>query len=402
MKILKRFNLDLPKVPKLRKIYKLLILALGLLLLGILVWNSKNENNKIVFTSLLKPQSSLDLDHGRLNVLLLGIAGRKHEGVNLTDTIMIASLDTKTSNVQLISLPRDIWSDKHSNKINALYQIGLDRGDGLGLTRQEFGEMLGINIPYAVRLDFNGFVEAINLVGGVDIDVKNSFDDYIYPVSGKEDDLCDKKETEQDISEDQAKSLGVKPGKLKVLLDSEGKIATLSAEPQKDIVYTDDSVFRYFPCRYEHLSFRAGLTPMDGETALKFVRSRHGTNGEGSDFARSKRQQVVLRSFKDKALSLDTLTDPAMVVSLIKTLDTSVETNLDIKQYPEILNLIRKVKRVNNITIDTSGPDPLLIIPPTSAYGAFVEIPPGNDYTRIRKYIDDIFLSEATLSGETK
>ena len=72
-----------------------------------------------------------------------------------------------------------------------------------------------------------------------------------------------------------AKELNLSPGKVKALVDKEGKIATASATA---IVYSDNQVFKLFPCRFEHLSFQKGLTHMDGETALKFVRSRHGTN----------------------------------------------------------------------------------------------------------------------------
>ncbi len=372
----------------------------AILLVIVAAFWSRSGNNTGVINYVFGNQSTIKTVDGRINVLLLGIGGDGHDGPNLTDTIMVASVDPKTREADLVSLPRDLWSTKHQVKVNALYQLGIDKGDGLGVARQEIGDMLGVEIPYAVRVDFNGFTKAVDLVGGLDINVAHSFDDYDYPVPGKEDSMCGYTQTEQDISSDQAQTLGVQPGKLKVLLDPNNKIATAAAKPGEDINYDDDMVFEYFPCRYEHLQFKQGPTHMDGATALKFVRSRHGTNGEGSDFARSKRQQLVLQAFKARVVSLDTLTNVGKMVSLVSTFGKSIDTNITQNQYLEFATTLRKVDKVKSYVIDESGEDPLLITPPTAEYGgAWVLTPPKNDFTRIRKYVADILSGVFEASG---
>ena len=198
--------------------------------------------------------------------------------------------------------------------------------------------------------------------------------------------------------EEEGETLGVEPGKLKVLMDPEGKIATAAAKPGAGFIFTDQQVFDLFPCRFEHLSFTNGKTQMDGSTALKFVRSRHGTNTEGTDFARSKRQQLVLQAFRENVLSLGTLSDLSKVTGLIKTLGASVESNIPVAQYPEFIKLVKGSQETKSFVLDTSGKDPLLVAPPTWQYGAWVLIPPDNDFAKIHQYISDIFSGKLSAS----
>lgn len=378
-----------------------LLFVLGFLaVLAVFWWNVPSGSNVTSFV--FGSGSSLKVENGRVNVLLLGIAGGKHEGPNLTDTIMVASVDVKSSRTDLISLPRDLWVDEHKAKVNTLYQIGLSRGSGLDLVRNEVGDMLGLKIPYAVRVDFNGFIQAVDLLGGLEVDVERSFDDYSYPVPGKENEMCGYREEEREVSEEESKSLGVEPGRLKVLVGPDEIVAIAAAKPGEELKFTDKQVLDLFPCRFEHLSFTKGLSNMDGETALKFVRSRHGTNDEGTDFARSARQQKVLQSFRERALSLDTLGDISKVTGLIKTLGASVDSNIPVAQYPEFIKLVKQSKETKSFVVDTSGKDPLLIIPPTWQYGAWVLIPPDNDFTRIQQYVSDIFSGNLEASASAK
>lgn len=350
----------------------------------------------------LKPRFPLETEDGRVNVLLLGMAGGKHDGATLTDTIIIASYGLDDNNVNFISIPRDLWIEKHGMKVNTLYQTGIKEDDGLGFARRETGEIFGISIPYAVRIDFSGFVKAVDLIGGIDIDVTNPFDDYYYPIEGKERDLCGYKEEERELTEEEADELGVAKGKQKVLINPEGKVAAVSADFDKGIVYTDHEVFRLFNCRFEHINFLKGLNHMDGNIALKFVRSRHGTSNEGTDFARSKRQQLVLQAFKDKVLSIETLLAPGKVISLAQTFGESFETDIPQTKYLEFLKLMKKIKEVKGFIVDSSGKDPLLITPPTGIYGAWVLIPPKNDFSRIQLYIKSVLSGslESSISGQ--
>lgn len=391
------------KRSKKNNLFKTAIIFISLFLVGMVFWLGSTQST--VFDYVFGKGSSLKSENGRINVLLLGIAGGNHDGPNLTDTIMVASYNLSTRKISLISLPRDIWIDKNQAKINAIYQMGLLKGNGLEFAKKEIGDILGLSIPYAIRVDFSGFTKAVDLVGGVDVNVINSFDDYSYPVPGKEDEICGYKESEMEIGEEQAKTMGVEAGKLKVLLDPTGKIATAAAKPNTALVYTDDQVFDYFTCRFEHLVFKKGPLHMNGETALKFVRSRHGTNNEGSDFARARRQQLVLQAFRQQILSFNTLTDLSKIVGLVKTFGASIDVDIPQSAYVDFAKLIRNMEGTENLVIDTSGKNPLLVTPNPSSYGgAWVLIPQRNDFSIIQKYIQDSLsnrIEEASNSALT-
>ena len=84
---------------------------------------------------------------------------------------------------------------------------------------------------------------------------------------------------------------------------------------------------------------------MDGKYALEFVRSRHGTNGEGSDFARSKRQEKIIKAFKDKVFSLQTLADPRKVISLYATVEDSIHTDIREDELDDFIRLSQKLNK---------------------------------------------------------
>lgn len=350
-------------------------------------------------TTFMFGKPSLEEEGGRVNILLLGMAGGKHDGATLTDTMMVASYDLKTSQVALISLPRDLWLKKHQTKINTLYQMGLKNRRGLDFAEREIGEILGISIPYGVRVDFSGFVKAVDLLGGVEVMVENPFEDYQYPVEGKQNDTCGYKEEEKEMDGEQSMEWGVKSGKLKVLLDPHGKIATAAAEPGKEIVYTEKEILAFFPCRFEYLKFDQGVTRMNGEAALKFVRSRSGTNKEGSDFARSKRQQLVLGAFREKVLSVQTLLDPKKMVELLQTFGQNVETDIPQPQYLRFIKLVKDLKGVKSYVINGLGEDSLLINPPPAQYGAWVLVPKDDSFSQIRDWIKAVLEEKVEFVG---
>lgn len=340
--------------------------------------------------------SNLKSTNGRVNVLLLGIAGGTHDGSDLTDTIMVASYNLKTNQVYLISIPRDLWLPSLRSKANAVYEIGLSQKNGLGFTKTVMGNILGIPIHYSLRIDFRGFVQAVDTLSGIDVLIDKAFVDYNYPIDGKENDLCGYQEKEMDFSEEEAKKLNIDPGKRKVLIDADGKIATDSAQ--------EDNGTKYFTCRYEHINFQQGLTHMNGETALQFVRSRHGTNDEGSDFARSSRQQKVLEAVRGKILSLDTLANPQRIAELIKTFGKSVDTDISVKGAIEFYNLLKKLDKLHNFVLDDSpkknlpaGRTTLLVRPLASEYGgAYVLISQDDDFSIVQGYVRKVLTGEIT------
>lgn len=370
-----------------------------LLVVGILVFISFfliTRAGTDSYVNYLFSGTSLRSTDNRVNVLLLGIAGGVHDGVNLTDTIMVVSYDLKTNQVYLFSIPRDLWLASFKAKANAIYQIGLSENNGLGLAKTVMGNVLGIPINYALRVDFNGFVKAIDAIGGIEVDIENPFDDYLYPIQGAEDDLCGNTIKEMDFNESDAAKLNIGPGKRTVLTVPDGSIATDSAEENKGM--------KYFSCRYEHISFEKGKMKMNGAIALSFVRSRHGTNGEGSDFARSKRQEKVIAAVRSKILSVETLTNPTKISALLKTFGKSIDTDITVQDALEFYKLSQKLNKTHSFVIDNSlksglpnGRTSLLINPPSGDYGgAYVLISQDDDFSIVQGYVRKILTGEIT------
>ncbi len=301
---------------------------------------------------------ALKSDEGRTNILLLGIGGGSHEGPDLTDTMIIVSLPNSSrppvssaaGTIYLVTIPRDIYLADLNDKINFAYSFGQEKRSGGGLTLSEAAvrQVTGLPIHYGIRVDFTAFEKIIDLVGGVDIEVERAFDDFQYPLAGSETDNC-----------------GFTPSELAA------REATMSLE----IAY---------PCRYEHLHFAAGLTHMNGATALKFVRSRHAEGEEGSDFARSRRQQKLILAFRNKLLSLPNLLSPQKMLEIYKTLKSHVDTDVGSGEMNTFLRLWLKLKDspVKNINIDEN----LLVNPPIDQRG-WILLPRDADFTEVHDFL---------------
>jgi len=231
-------------------------------------------------------------------------------------------------------------------KLNTAYHYGEEQeiGGGLDLAKTSTEEIIGQQINYAVYLDFSSFVELVDLLGGLTIDVERNFDDYRFPIPGKENDLCNG--------------------------DSE------------------------YSCRYEYIHFDAGQQVMDGTTALKFIRSRHAEGEEGTDFARSARQQKVLLALKAKLFSLNFLVSqkPAQMYEIFKT---NIKTDISQKEIWELGWLAFKSRQSEiRSTVLTNGDEGLFYTPPVSQYGQWVLLP-KKDWPATHQFIKD-FLYQQT------
>lgn len=318
----------------------------------------------VLLQYLFQREITLKETESRVNVLFLGIGGGKHDGPLLTDTIIYASIDPKLQKTTLISIPRDLWIPDLKAKINTTYAIGEDKkkDGGLLLTKAAIEKILGQPVDYILRVDFNGFIKAIDLIGGIDVNVGTSFEDLEYPISGKENDTCGFAGSEFE------------------------KRATSSATPEA------------FPCRYERIAFVKGIAHIDGDEALKFVRSRHATGTEGSDFARAKRQEIVIEAFKKKIFSLNTLLNPGKLVDLYGVFQESIHTNIQQSEYDDFIKLAIKMKdaQTNSVVFFYSDPysekQGIFINPlPSVAYdNQWVLIPRmGNgNFSEVQKYVE--------------
>lgn len=124
----------------------------------------------------------------RVNVLLLGVDERPQEnGMARTDTMMLLTLDPTTLQAGVLSIPRDLWvpiPGYNQGRINTAHRLGEMYnypGGGPALARETVEYNLGVPIQYYVRLNFQGFVDLVNLIGGVDIYVPEPINDPLYP-----------------------------------------------------------------------------------------------------------------------------------------------------------------------------------------------------------------------------
>lgn len=279
----------------------------------------------------------------RIDIMLLGIGGDGHEGSQLTDTIQVLSIKPSAKEVAMLSIPRDLYVNLHDpesymriNEVNftGMYNNYEDEMAGLELTKGVVEEITGEQIEYSVKLDFEGFRDIVDALGGVEIDVEHSFMDTEYPLG-----------------------LG-----------------------------------------YQTIQFQAGMQKMDGEQALQFARSRKGyvTDGsnavEGTDFARSKRQQKVIAAAKEKALTVGVLANPARLNDLFNALDEHLLTDM------EMWEAIRLVSLVEEISPDTIKSQVLSseednYLKPYQTGGASLLIPLNgiSEYSDIHELVANIF-----------
>jgi len=339
-----------------------------ILILGVLFWKSSALLSSFWDKSVTQIAHINAPPPKPINILLLGIGGGTHEGPDLTDTIIFMHIDPIQKKVTLVSLPRDLWIPDIGSKVNATYTFASEKnpGSGLSVMKTEVGKILGQHIDYAVKIDFGGFVKAVDILGGLDIGVDRTFDDYAYPIEGNEDATCG-------LTNDQIASAAA-------------AIASGSA-----------TELQSFSCRYKHIHFDKGIAHMNGETALEYVRSRHAVGPEGSDFARSKRQEKIISAFKANLFSVGTLLNPVKVIDLVNTLAGSLETDIKQSQYADFISLAQDMKgaKIASSVLDTGDSENdqygLLVNPPISTDygGAWVLVPRAGpiDYSEIQTYV---------------
>jgi LCP family protein required for cell wall assembly len=128
------------------------------------------------------------LGSGRVNILLLGLDLRPNDQADgaRSDTMIVVSIDQSNKAASMLSIPRDLWLDipgHGANRINTSYFFGeQDRpGGGPPLAKTTVSKLLGIPIDYFAQVDFNGFRQIVDAIGGVVIDVKKPLVDNEYP-----------------------------------------------------------------------------------------------------------------------------------------------------------------------------------------------------------------------------
>jgi len=318
-----------------------LFIIIGLIIFFIIrLWTFANQTLKIPVLKTLFTRGEIRTIDNYTNILILGVPGSTFEGPELTDTIIVLNYNFDKNRAVLFGIPRDIWSNTLKDKINSAYVYGeaVKKGGGLVLAKAEVGSIIGMPIQYGIVVDFDDYKKIVDYLGGINVNVEQSFVDKRYPIKGKEDNDC--------------------------LGDEEYK------------------------CRYETVKFKKGLNKMDGETALKFIRSRNAIGAEGSDFGRIKRQQLVFNSIQAEVFNQIGFFNLNKMKDLYNTTNSFLERDISNQQAASILKNIIFKRGFQNVK--KTIPNELFFSPEYSSYdGRYVLVPKNDDYSNIHKYIRD-------------
>lgn len=267
---------------------------------------------------------------GRINIVLLGMGGASHPGGSLTDSIMVVSIDPEGKTMAMLSIPRDLYvpipNKKYSRKINELYKIGEDekKNNGGAFAKEAIGNILDLPIHYYVTVDFYGFVKVIDEVGGIKVEVDKALYDPLFPDE-----------------------------------DMKG---------------------------YNTFSVKAGTQTMNGETALKYARSRQTS----SDFDRAARQQKVIEGLREKLLNKGYLSNPKNLLNLVKIASDHVRTDFSQDELVALAELARDIDFSKTVSkVLTNGADGELVS--DSSSGTYVLLPKDGDWSAIKRIAHEIF-----------
>ena len=212
-------------------------------------------------------QQEPPIENGKYTLVALGtdeLPNRSDMPV-MTDTIMFVSLDLSRGKLSTVTIPRDYWSDQFQTKINSLYEYGRkqDSTQPYTLLLQELSLLTPTKVQTVVAISPTKLMQLIDVLEGVEVEVPIGFTDSQFP----RDDV--------DITKER--------------------------DPKK---------------LYETVSFTPGPQILTGRQAMQYMRSRHGTNGQNDDVARSQRQALVLQAIARKLGSAETLRTPKRLAQL--------------------------------------------------------------------------------------
>lgn len=273
-------------------------------------------------------------DRGRINILLLGTAGEGRAGGNLTDTIIIASMDTRNNKTALLSLPRDFYVEisdsNYSTKINSIYKYGLAKDLGVDPLRKTIEEITGLIIDYYFVASFAGFEKFVDDIDGIVINNERDIYDPSYP----------------------------------------------------GLNYS-----------YELFALEKGTHLLDGSTSLKYARERH--NDPEGDFGRAKRQQQVLQAIKSRVFSTKVLLNPFAINNMLDTLGESITTDISLEEIESFLQLSKELdtQNITNVVVDAWKKNSLLKVSHIfyENIRAFILVPRVGSYSEIQDVAKNIF-----------
>lgn len=227
--------------------------------------------------------SSIDPQKEKINILLTWMWWWSHEWFDLTDTIILASVNTKKKTVSMLSIPRDLYVEYPNSwawRINELYsrwKKTYSENRAMSLLEDKVEQITWEKADYYLNIDFAWFIKFVDLLGWIEVNVPE--------------DLVDKE-------------------------------------------YPDNNWW------YETFSIKKWKQILSWTVALKYARSRHSTN----DFDRSLRQQLVIKAIKSKLFNLNYIWSPSKIKALFYTLSSNIKTDMWIKEMIWLAALWKDVK----------------------------------------------------------
>lgn len=347
------------EIPKTRRIswkkavlsFLLIVLILFVASIGWVSWKFEKDCAKVfegcTIFSLFDNTPLHGESSGRVNILIAGNSTDDpgHEGAQLTDSIMLMSINTRDHTGYMLSIPRDLFVDYgtrgcpygDAGKINAAYECGQamhfnEEGyatGGVGLLEKVVSKDFGVPVNYYALVNYGAFRDLVDAVGGITITIKS---------------------------------------------------------PDPRGVYDP----------YTHLKLPNGTVEVNGQQALSLARSRGdgpGSYGVYSDFDRTKRQREMLVAVKDKATSLGTLVNPFKLGKLLDAAGKNVKTDFQGNNIHRLTNLIKsvpdsKLKSVSLNDIDGKGKNLLVS---TALSGSTLSPAAGiYDFSEIQDFVDQL------------
>lgn len=292
---------------------------------------------------------------GRINILLIGKGGDNHPGGELTDTMLLASIDPIQKEAAIVSIPRDLWvkiPNQGYSKLNAAYAYGKSaskskdkdqvEADGVKNLYDTLTPVIGIPIHYYVMFDFTAYKNVVDTVGGIDI----TLDEAIY-------------------------------------------------DPNFDWQYGRNA-----------LKLPKGNVHLSGTQALLLGRARGaaGGYGVGTDFDRNENQRKMLIALRDKILSANTYANPVKVNQILTQLGSHVHTSFssvdELKRLYEIMSTIQKsnISSLDLVTpphnyLTTGNVSGLSVVYPKAGVGQYAEL-----QNFIRNTLKDGFLKNESAT----
>ena len=330
----------------------LLALAIG----GYMGWKALHATGQIfkgnVFKAVFSNQPLKTDSYGRSNILVFGTSEDDpgHPGGDLTDSIMIVSVDQKKHDAFLTSVPRDLWvkygktcTSGYEGKINEVYMCSKQNGGenaGSDALRKKVSEVFGVDLQYAVHVNYKVLKESVDALGGVDIKIE-------------------------------------------------------STDPRGILDRNFDWRCKYKCYLVKHPN---GPVHLDGEHALYLAQARNDAGGYGlprGNFDREANQRKILIAAKEKAASVGFLANPVKVTKLMDSLGNNVRTNFEAAEIKTLIDVAKNTPSSSIHSLSLIDQDPALLTTGSAPTGASIVRPVDGiyTYTGLRSFM------KAQLSG---